>query len=86
MATNTVAIDPQTLQTIQSLPAAWQHYAIAAVLLLMLLGRVATAVAANAGIVGAVKSMFMGSAHVGPPTSATLRSTAQTAKTPTPSA
>lgn len=57
-------IDPQTADAIKSLPATWQHYALLAFVALFTLGRIATALAANAGLAGAIKSVFMGSAHV----------------------
>lgn len=62
-----VVLDPQTLQAIHSLPPKWQGYAAIIVLYLMVVGRIATALSANSGILTTIKSVFMGSSHVPPP-------------------
>jgi hypothetical protein len=67
MITNApIVIDNQTLQAIQSLPPAWQHYAIGVVTilsLLMMVGRFAMQLLANPSVGSAVKAVFAGSAH-----------------------
>lgn len=61
--TNAVLSNDQINQAINSLPPSWQHYAVAAVVLLMLLGRAYTAVNATTGVLPIIKSVFMGSVH-----------------------
>ena len=60
MNTNIPVLDPATAAAIQHLPPAWQGYATSLVLLALILGRLA---ASNTGLLGALKSVFMGSVH-----------------------
>jgi uncharacterized protein YejL (UPF0352 family) len=59
--TNTIPLDPQTQQLLNSLPSSWQHYAVMAILALMILGRAATALGSGESAIMAVKSIFLGS-------------------------
>jgi len=70
VATNAPVVGPDldsTQQFIQSLPPTWQHYAMGAVLLLMILGRVGTSAMTSGGVVPILKSVFMGSVHTQDP-------------------
>lgn len=64
--TNGMPFDSQVQSLFNSLPPNWEHYATSIVLILMILGRVATSAMTSGGIIPIFKSVFMGSVHTDP--------------------